>query len=406
MLSTGELPEQMPAKIEISEEEWTQAKKLQQQKMQNNNVNTKIRRKDPIEEINLKHSFITVIDPTSRSPKLYGLANNGQFLGVGEFGKTKLAVDEDGNFVAVKVITTVVKKSDIITSEKSKPNEDSEAKIEARLGRNKGNFNMYSPSRKPRKREPAGMEIPLAEDEIALKKYQVVDYLGVSLKDILEGKKDKSGKVIAAKIHLSDEQKQEIAIGLLEAIKLLHAKNVLHNDIHPGNILVDLNKKPIKVSIIDFGLSYELNPDESEVSIIGRQFNKNILAPEIEQRHHLFLSRKTDAWQVGNVLLRALGVERWYVYSLYQTDNNLRRIIDDKFIKEVKEYYEHDDEVKNIPKGVADDFIPTDGGYGTFVVQREDLENMPSNKSIQSAEDYLEKDGIHGPKNAHRKITF
>ncbi len=405
MVDTDKLTDQKPVKIDISDEEWKEAKELQQQKLQDR----KIRRKDQDKENKLKHSFISVNDPASRSTKLYGLANNGQVLGVGEFGKTKLAIDEEGNCVAVKIITTVHTLHDIITSNQIAPNEDSEVKIEAKLGRNKGSFSMYSPSRKPRKRVPGGAESSLSEDEVAIKKYQLVEYLGVSLKDIVEGKKDKTGKIITPQIHLSDEQKIEIAYGLLEAVKHLHDLNILHNDLHPGNILVDLNKKPIKVCVIDFGLSYELKPNETEVSIIGRPFNKNVLPPEIENRSHTFLSKKTDSWQVANVLFRTLGLEEWYVYSLLSSFPKTRANIDDEFLASVKVFHEEDKEAvssSSALEGKENDFIPTDGGYGMYIVQRDNKENNVNNKNIENAEQYLEQDGIHGQKNAHKRFTF
>ena len=76
---------------------------------------------------------------------------------------------------------------------------------------------------------------------------------------------------------LSWSQRYEIAKGTANGLQFLHSKfngpsRLVHGDIKPGNILMDLNMEP---KIGDFGLAREIGVDQSKVlvsSISGTQF--------------------------------------------------------------------------------------------------------------------------------------
>lgn len=89
---------QIEINIEVSPQEWEEAKKMQLM-LGKDNINFKLRKKD----FNFNHSFLSIMSEKENRRKLFCLANNSQYLGMGKFGKVKLAVDEDGNYVAVKI---------------------------------------------------------------------------------------------------------------------------------------------------------------------------------------------------------------------------------------------------------------------------------------------------------------
>ena len=59
----------------------------------------------------------------------------------------------------------------------------------------------------------------------------------------------------AIKEGMTDEQKEEVAMQLLEGIDFLHKHKVVHRDLKPGNILIVKHGGHIIPLITDFGLS-------------------------------------------------------------------------------------------------------------------------------------------------------
>jgi casein kinase 1 len=55
---------------------------------------------------------------------------------------------------------------------------------------------------------------------------------------------------------------KKIGSQLLTKIRVMHSKNIVHNDIKPGNILFGVKERRNEVFLVDFGLS-ELS-DKSE----------------------------------------------------------------------------------------------------------------------------------------------
>ena len=79
---------------------------------------------------------------------------------------------------------------------------------------------------------------------------------------------------------------------ITEALCYCHSQNIVHRDIKPQNILIDVSGRP---KIIDFGISMRVNPgDEVEVFSGSPPY----LAPEvlIEQSHDPY---KADVWSLG-----------------------------------------------------------------------------------------------------------
>jgi serine/threonine protein kinase len=64
--------------------------------------------------------------------------------------------------------------------------------------------------------------------------------------------------ILTEEYYLSKENMNRVMFNILCALKFIHSANVVHRDIKPDNILVDLN---CNVRICDFGLSRTL-PDD------------------------------------------------------------------------------------------------------------------------------------------------
>lgn len=100
---------------------------------------------------------------------------------------------------------------------------------------------------------------------------------------------------------LSEDQKQEIALGLLDGLEHLHRYNIIHRDLKPSNILVVKRNGRLIPKITDFGLSKEIN--SLEKSQLTNSIAGGTLAySSPEQIKGLPLKSNTDIWSLGVIL--------------------------------------------------------------------------------------------------------
>lgn len=88
----------------------------------------------------------------------------------------------------------------------------------------------------------------------------------------------------------------EISRQLLAAVQFLHDNDVVHDDLHAGNVLITHTDRPT-VKISDFGISNELRGMNA---VRPNIVHHAIMAPEILA--HGFTSRQSDLYQVGLLL--------------------------------------------------------------------------------------------------------
>lgn len=92
---------------------------------------------------------------------------------------------------------------------------------------------------------------------------------GETLKDVLKQKKVAS---------LSNHEKLNIAIASAKAILDLHAKKIIHTDIHPGNMMLDENNQ---ATLIDLDAIQKLPKDKKSI-ILGKPIgSRSYMAPEV-----------------------------------------------------------------------------------------------------------------------------
>ena len=89
----------------------------------------------------------------------------------------------------------------------------------------------------------------------------------------------------------------ELARQLLAAVQFLHDNDVVHDDLHPGNVLISHgNDRPI-VKISDFGISTELR---GMPAIRSNVVHHAIMAPEIIATG--YTGKQSDIYQIGLLL--------------------------------------------------------------------------------------------------------
>jgi serine/threonine-protein kinase len=88
----------------------------------------------------------------------------------------------------------------------------------------------------------------------------------------------------------------ELARQLLAAVQFLHDNDVVHDDLHPGNVLITHTDRP-EVKISDFGISTELR---GAPAVRPNVVHHSIMAPEIVASG--YTSKQSDLYQVGLLL--------------------------------------------------------------------------------------------------------
>ena len=134
--------------------------------------------------------------------------------------------------------------------------------------------------------------------------------------------------------HISQSFIIKILKQLLNGLKYLEMKGVIHRDIKPDNILLDSN---YNVKISDFGISalYKraLGPDANNAdpelfmnySLVGRN---DFICPEIERNEHYYF--EADIFDVGLTLLVLMSKEYPIAIQVNPSDNKKIRMINDK----------------------------------------------------------------------------
>jgi eukaryotic-like serine/threonine-protein kinase len=95
----------------------------------------------------------------------------------------------------------------------------------------------------------------------------------------------------------------ELARQLLAALQFLHDHDVVHDDLHPGNVLITHTDRPI-VKITDFGISHELR---GQPAIRQNVVHHTIMAPEILASG--YTSKQSDLYQIGLLMYWMLTCE-------------------------------------------------------------------------------------------------
>lgn len=108
----------------------------------------------------------------------------------------------------------------------------------------------------------------------------------------------------------SFETKIHISIQIINAIKNIHLKNVVHYDIKPENILLEKYGKLFKIKISDFGLAQEVKDENDDFQMIGISFMyaspeylvSFLKAKNLSIKLYYKPNFKDDIWSFGLIL--------------------------------------------------------------------------------------------------------
>ena len=106
--------------------------------------------------------------------------------------------------------------------------------------------------------------------------------------------------------NLAFEQKLSIAIQLCQALQSIHDEGVVHRDINPGNVVVNLDAELVR--IIDFGLA-TLSPREYPDATVITHLTGTLpyVSPEQTGRVNRVVDYRTDLYSLGATLYELFG---------------------------------------------------------------------------------------------------
>jgi predicted ATPase/GAF domain-containing protein/tRNA A-37 threonylcarbamoyl transferase component Bud32 len=105
---------------------------------------------------------------------------------------------------------------------------------------------------------------------------------------------------------LSVEECLRVGVGVVRALEAIHAARIIHKDINPQNIIVNLQNG--KVQVIDFGISTRLAREVQSIDQLGKmEGTLEYLSPEQTGRVNQALDRRTDYYSFGVTLYELLS---------------------------------------------------------------------------------------------------
>ncbi|XP_060915528.1 death-associated protein kinase 2 [Labrus mixtus] len=147
---------------------------------------------------------------------------------------------------------------------------------------------------------------------------------------------------IAGKENLLESEAIEFMKQILEALRFMHSKNIVHFDLKPENVMLSDNSSHPVIKLIDFGLAQRLRQGEEYISTSG---TPQYIAPEVINSEPL--STAADMWSIGVITYILLsGLSPFQGYTDEETLRNILAIA-----------YEFDDQVFSTTSSMAKDFI-------------------------------------------------
>jgi len=237
-------------------------------------------------------TFTSYADFRKRYPIQFG--DNSTWLGTGTYGRVIKVEDQvDTEWVAVKI-------------SEYRHNDARSLKAEVELAQKvprHANIARYDACYR--------LETEMGMSDFAIMKY----YPEGNLADLLKSRQ------------LSDAELRELVRGILEGLKVLHQKRIVHRDFKPANILISRdNRGRLIPKIADFGLSKFVSDEEvdsSDFDLSDGRGTPSYKAPE--QIVGGRVSFNLDLWAFGVILYEMITGEKPFSGGSQSSDPTQRR---------------------------------------------------------------------------------
>jgi serine/threonine protein kinase len=94
----------------------------------------------------------------------------------------------------------------------------------------------------------------------------------------------------------------QVAVGLLNSLAAIHNAGIVHLDINPKNVIVNLKSTPIRTKVIDFGMSLTLQEFVNTSEAIGGTIGYRAPETRAEGDKTMIRSNKVDIYAAGMIL--------------------------------------------------------------------------------------------------------
>lgn len=139
-------------------------------------------------------------------------------------------------------------------------------------------------------------------------------------------------------IYMTEPQIAYIIRGIVEGLKYMHSKNIIHMDIKPLNVLIGDGK----VKIIDFGCSVKLKSKRAKCKNFKYIGTLRYLAPEVLRK--IPYNFKADVWSVGMTLVEMINGEVPYHES---SDRDVEYVVMQKKLPKLERLGEYSELTKD-----------------------------------------------------------
>lgn len=101
---------------------------------------------------------------------------------------------------------------------------------------------------------------------------------------------------------LTDENFVEVFVQVADALSVVHSLGLIHRDVKPENIMLDLSSAKIKVKLLDLGSAHLMQDDATLTATAGILGSLNYLSPE--HFNPKSLDERSDIFSLGCVMYR------------------------------------------------------------------------------------------------------
>jgi len=124
--------------------------------------------------------------------------------------------------------------------------------------------------------------------------YVVTEYAGHSLHAVLRRQRE-NGRAILQPSHI-----KFLIYQILRALKYIHSANVIHRDLKPGNLAINVE---CDLTVLDFGLARNISANNHLTAYVMTRWYRS---PEVIYWNIGSYSSKVDVWSVGCILAELL----------------------------------------------------------------------------------------------------